>query len=69
HYFQYIPEPFDPEQVIDWTPVWSLTEKRSKWLPTAYCYHGYSGSRCNEVHLNQLSRLDRFFPRRFYCTS
>ncbi|NET57934.1 MAG: TOMM precursor leader peptide-binding protein [Symploca sp. SIO2E6] len=41
HYFQYIPEPFDPEQAIDWTPVWSLTEKRSKWLPTAYCYHGY----------------------------
>jgi len=41
HYFQYIPEPFDSEQVIDWTPVWSLTEKRSKWLPTAYCYHGY----------------------------
>ena len=29
----------------------------------------YSGYRCNEVHLNQLSRLDRFLPRRFYCTS
>ncbi|NES23100.1 MAG: DUF433 domain-containing protein [Symploca sp. SIO3E6] len=29
----------------------------------------YSGSRCNEVHLNQLSRLDRFLPRHFYCTS
>ncbi|NET59824.1 MAG: hypothetical protein F6K47_27855 [Symploca sp. SIO2E6] len=29
----------------------------------------YSGSRCNEVHLNQLSRLDRFLPSRFYCTS
>jgi len=25
----------------------------------------YSGYRCNEVHLNQLSRLDKFFSHRF----
>ncbi|NER24030.1 MAG: helix-turn-helix transcriptional regulator [Symploca sp. SIO1C2] len=29
----------------------------------------YSGYRCNEVLLNQLSRLDKFFSHRFYCTS
>lgn len=41
HYFQYIPEPFEPKRAIDWTPAWSLTERRSKWLPAAYCYHNY----------------------------
>lgn len=36
-----IPEPFDEEQDIEWTPVWSLTYRDFKYLPTAYCYHGY----------------------------
>jgi ribosomal protein S12 methylthiotransferase accessory factor len=38
---QWIPEPFNPEQVIEWTPVWSLTNEKFKYLPTAYCYYGY----------------------------
>ncbi|MDF5723199.1 MAG: TOMM precursor leader peptide-binding protein [Rhizonema sp. PD37] len=38
---QWIPEPFNPERVIEWTPVWSLTEEKFKYLPTAYCYYGY----------------------------
>lgn len=37
----WIPEPFHQEREIDWTPVWSLTEKRFKYLPTAYCYYSY----------------------------
>ncbi|MEW6497946.1 MAG: TOMM precursor leader peptide-binding protein [Cyanobacteriota bacterium] len=42
HYLiQWIPEPFDEEQKIDWTPVWSLTHQTFKYLPTAYCYYGY----------------------------
>ncbi|MEK8019338.1 MAG: TOMM precursor leader peptide-binding protein, partial [Candidatus Parabeggiatoa sp.] len=39
--FQKVPEPFDTEREIDWTPVWSLTHKTFKYLPTAYCYYGY----------------------------
>jgi oxazoline/thiazoline synthase len=40
--FQRVPEPFDEEREIDWTPVWSLTHQDFKYLPTAYCYFGYS---------------------------
>ena len=40
-WFQRIPEPFDEEKEIEWSPVWSLTEQEFKYLPTAYCYHGY----------------------------
>lgn len=39
--FQKIPEPFNEEREIEWTPVWSLTYEDFKYLPTAYCYHGY----------------------------
>jgi oxazoline/thiazoline synthase len=40
-WFQQVPEPFDPDREIDWTPVWSLTAQDFKYLPTAYCYYGY----------------------------
>lgn len=43
-WFQKIPEPFDIEREIDWTPVWSLTHQEFKYLPTAYCYYGYPQS-------------------------
>ncbi|HAC62420.1 MAG TPA: adenylate cyclase [Cyanothece sp. UBA12306] len=39
--FQQVPEPFNKEREIEWTPVWSLTAQDFKYLPTAYCYHGY----------------------------
>ncbi|BAY46203.1 hypothetical protein SAMD00079811_38110 [Scytonema sp. HK-05] len=39
--FQKVPELFDEEREIDWTPVWSLTHQEFKYLPTAYCYYGY----------------------------
>jgi oxazoline/thiazoline synthase len=42
--FQLVPEPFDEEKEIDWTPVWSLTQQVFKYLPSAYCYYGYPGS-------------------------
>ncbi|CRK57519.1 hypothetical protein [Alloactinosynnema sp. L-07] len=38
--FQYVPPPFDPDAVIDWTPVWSLTERRHRLLPTSLLYFG-----------------------------
>ncbi|MBZ8183175.1 TOMM precursor leader peptide-binding protein [Oscillatoria salina] len=41
---QKIPEPFDTSRIIDWTPIWSLTDRTFKYLPTAYCYYGYPRS-------------------------
>lgn len=39
--FHLVPNPFDPSLVIDWTPLWSLTEEKFKYLPSAYCYYGH----------------------------
>lgn len=36
----HVPQPFDPAEPIDWTPVWSLSEERERLLPTALCYYG-----------------------------
>jgi ribosomal protein S12 methylthiotransferase accessory factor len=36
--FQYVPEPFDDRAPVDWTPVWSLTERRQRLLPTGMLY-------------------------------
>lgn len=33
-----IPLPFDVRRAIDWTPAWSLTHGRLRWLPLSYCY-------------------------------
>jgi len=42
--FNYVPPPLDEEREIDWTPIWSLTRREFRYLPTAYCY-GAPGSR------------------------
>ncbi|MEM8639706.1 MAG: TOMM precursor leader peptide-binding protein [Cyanobacteria bacterium P01_G01_bin.54] len=39
--FQRVPAPFDPQRERDWTPVWSLSDSRFKYLPSEYCYFGY----------------------------
>ncbi|MBE9263293.1 TOMM precursor leader peptide-binding protein [Microcystis sp. LEGE 00066] len=39
--YRWIPNRFDVSQAIDWTPVWSLTEQKHKYVPTAFCYYGY----------------------------
>lgn len=38
--FAWVAMPFDEEKEIDWSPLWSLTDHRVKYLPTAYCYFG-----------------------------
>ncbi|GAB6174408.1 TOMM precursor leader peptide-binding protein [Paradesulfitobacterium aromaticivorans] len=43
--FYYVPKPFDEEAVIDWTPVWSLTHRCFRYLPTEYCYFNYPYAR------------------------
>jgi len=37
----WVPQPFEEHREIEWTPVWSLTEQRTKYLATAQCYFGY----------------------------
>ncbi len=37
----WVPQPFDEERPVEWTPAWSLTERTFKYVPTAYCYYGY----------------------------
>lgn len=41
NFFLKVPEPFDETRELEWTPIWSLTHKTFKYLPTAYCYYGY----------------------------
>ncbi|MDX1532408.1 MAG: TOMM precursor leader peptide-binding protein, partial [Rhodothermales bacterium] len=36
-----VPHPFDPEAELDWSPVWSLTQERHRYLPTGYLYYSY----------------------------
>ncbi|MFD5091645.1 TOMM precursor leader peptide-binding protein [Amycolatopsis thailandensis] len=38
--FQHVPERFDDEAEVDWTPLWSLSQQRRKLMPTAYLYYG-----------------------------
>jgi len=37
------PAPFDPNAQIEWSPVWSLRDKRFKYLPTILLYFFYRG--------------------------
>ena len=40
HPYNIIPNRFDPDALIDWTPVFSLSERRHRYLPTAMLYFG-----------------------------
>jgi oxazoline/thiazoline synthase len=37
-HYHYVPVPLDADAEIDWTPVWSLTLRETRHLPTAFCY-------------------------------
>ncbi|SEB31120.1 ribosomal protein S12 methylthiotransferase accessory factor [Streptomyces misionensis] len=39
HPFHLVPERFDEDAVLDWTPVWSLTRGRHLLLPSALLYY------------------------------
>ena len=38
HPYNIVPPRFDPDAVRDWTPVWSLTQQRHRYLPTSMLY-------------------------------
>jgi oxazoline/thiazoline synthase len=40
-----VPNTFDVTRDVDWSPVWSLTEERFKYVPSAFCYIGHPESR------------------------
>jgi ribosomal protein S12 methylthiotransferase accessory factor len=39
--FSFIPVPLDPKADVEWSPVWSLTRREVRYLPTAFCYYDY----------------------------
>lgn len=39
--FSFVNAPLDENAAIEWTPVWSLTEGRHKYVPTGYLYYYY----------------------------
>jgi ribosomal protein S12 methylthiotransferase accessory factor len=38
-----LPEPFDRSAKIDWSPVWSMRDRRFRYLPTGFLYFFYRG--------------------------
>ena len=38
-----VPPPFDPSTKIEWSPIWSLRDKRFKYLPTSLLYFFHRG--------------------------
>lgn len=42
--FNKIPEPFAPEDLIEWSPIHRLSDGAEFWIPTRYCYISYSDS-------------------------
>lgn len=39
-----VPRPFDAGASMEWSPVWSLTHRCERYLPTAYLYYGHPDS-------------------------
>jgi ribosomal protein S12 methylthiotransferase accessory factor len=37
----YVPDPLDDQAEISWTPLWSLSHDRVRYLPTAFCFYGH----------------------------
>ncbi|MBT2405456.1 MULTISPECIES: TOMM precursor leader peptide-binding protein [unclassified Streptomyces] len=43
-HFHWVSPRMNPAEPVDWSPVWSLTEQRHKYLPTSALYFSYSSS-------------------------
>ncbi|MFJ2576002.1 TOMM precursor leader peptide-binding protein [Kitasatospora aureofaciens] len=41
--FHHVPEKFDEDEPVDWTPVWSLTAGRQRLVPTSLLYFSAGG--------------------------
>jgi ribosomal protein S12 methylthiotransferase accessory factor len=40
-HYNFVPAPFAPEAEIEWSPAWSLSRDRRRYLPTAFVYYDY----------------------------
>lgn len=40
-FFSWVPEPLDLSRPIDWSPAWSLTHNKRRYVATGYCYYDY----------------------------
>ena len=41
HRAHWVPQPFQEDVEIEWTPLWSLTAQQTRYLPTSFCYYEY----------------------------
>lgn len=48
--FNRVPEPLAEDTPIDWTPLWSLTEQRHKYVPTQLVYYNVPASQGDKTH-------------------
>lgn len=39
---RFVPEPFDPDQHVDFAPGWSLSGKERRWVPASLVYYGFA---------------------------
>lgn len=37
----WVPQRFREDVEIEWTPLWSLSANKTRYLPTSFCYYGY----------------------------
>jgi ribosomal protein S12 methylthiotransferase accessory factor len=42
--FQRVPDPFEDDKAIEWSPATDLSTKEVRYVPTAYCYMWYASS-------------------------
>ena len=56
HPYNVVPPRFDPEKDIDWSPVWSLTQGRHRYLPTSMLY-GMTPEQRGDGRLGRFQRL------------
>lgn len=47
-----IPFPFSENEKIEWTPIWSLSDKQYKYVPTSYCYYRYRDEKTKSFYLS-----------------
>lgn len=40
--YHWVPEPFDPEAVIDWMPIWRPAKNQTQWIPAAFSLFMFS---------------------------
>lgn len=36
-----VPNPFDTASPLQWSPVWSMTEEKTRYVPSGLCYYGH----------------------------